>query len=335
MPTRFLGTVAIVSHNSGDCIRACLQALRPFSKWKVVLVDNNSTDDTVTKARAASPGMHTLINSHNAGFAGAVNQAAKVAEGDVLVILNPDIIATAGSLDKLAEALRADSVGAAGGLLLNEDGLPQKGFTIRRFPTLGSVLAEVLLVNRAWPSNPWNVRYRCLDLDYQNAQEVEQPAGACLAVKRRAWDEVSGFDEGFFPVWFEDVDFCRRLRDRGWKIVYCPDAIFSHIGAHSVSRLAFRDRQSYWYKNLVRYFAKHHSRTQLAILRVGITMGLLVRALLSLVGIGPSGTSVPEAVEAYWHTAWHYAVRRADLNSIAARRSCSGVTDASEIERLR
>ena len=335
MPARFLGTVVIVTHNSGGCIRACLQALVPFTQWKVVLVDNNSTDDTVSKARTASPGMHTLINSHNAGFAGAVNQAAKVAEGDVLVILNPDTIATAGSLDKLAEALRADAVGAAGGLLLNEDGLPQKGFTVRRFPTLGSMLAEVLLVNRAWPGNPWNVRYRCLDLDYQDAQEVEQPAGACLAVKRQAWDAVNGFDEGFFPVWFDDVDFCRRLRDREWKIAYCPDAIFSHAGGHSVSSLAFRDRQSYWYKNLVRYFAKHHTRTQLAILRVGITMGLLLRALLSLVGFSPSGTSVPEAVEAYWHAAWRYAVRGTDLKSISARQSCSRVTDASEIERLR
>jgi GT2 family glycosyltransferase len=175
------------------------------------------------------------------------------------------------------------------------------------------MLAEVLLVNRAWPGNPWNVRYRCLDLDYRRAQEVEQPAGACLAVKRQAWDEVNGFDEGFSPVWFEDVDFCRRLRTKGWKIVYCPDAIFSHSGGHSVSRLAFRDRQSYWYKNLVRYFAKHHSRTQLAILRVGVAVGLLLRALLSLVGFRPSGTSISEAVEAYWHAAWPYGARGKDL----------------------
>jgi N-acetylglucosaminyl-diphospho-decaprenol L-rhamnosyltransferase len=313
MPTRFLGTVVVVTYNSGGCIRACLQALVRFTQWKVVLVDNNSTDDTVSEARTAFPGVHTLTNSRNVGFAAAVNQAAKIAEGDFLLILNPDTIATAGSLDKLAEVLRADTVGAAGGLLLSEDGLPQTGFTLRRFPTLGSMLAEVLLVNRAWPRNSWNARYRCLDLNYQNAQEVEQPAGACLAVKRQAWDDVNGFDERFFPIWFEDVDFCRRIRDGGWKIAYCPDAIFSHAGGHSVSGLAFRDRQSYWYENLVRYFAKHHSRTEVAVLRVGITVGLLFRALLSLVGFSPAGTSVPEAVEAYWHTAWHYAVRGKDI----------------------
>lgn len=335
MPSRFLGTIIIVSHNSGSCIAACLQALTSFSQWKIVLVDNNSTDDTVRQAQGVPREIFTLVNSQNAGFAGAVNQAAKVAEGDVFVVLNPDTIARPGSLDRLAEALSADNVGAAGGLLLNDAGLPDKGFTVRRFPTLGSMLAEVLLVNRAWPGNPWNVRYRCLDLNYGNAEEVDQPAGACLAVKRQAWDEVNGFDEEFFPVWFEDVDFCRRLRSTGWKIVYHPDAIFSHAGGHSVSRLTFRDRQSYWYKNLVRYFAKHHSRTQLAILRVGITMGLLLRALLSLVGFGRSGTPVPEAVEAYWHTAWHYVVTGANLKSTTAHGSRSRVTDASEIERLR
>jgi N-acetylglucosaminyl-diphospho-decaprenol L-rhamnosyltransferase len=283
------------------------------SQWKIVVIDNNSTDDTFEEAAASGLEPIRLSNSHNVGFAGAVNQAAKFAEGDVLVLLNPDTIATAGSLDKLADALRVTTAGAAGGLLVGTDGLPQTGFTVRRFPTIGSMLAEVLLLNRAWPSNPWNVRYRCLDLDYQIAQEVEQPAGACLAVKRQAWDEINGFDEGFFPVWFEDVDFCRRLRNKGWTIVYRPDAIFSHSGGHSVGRIAFRDQQAYWYKNLVRYFAKHHGRAQTAILRVGITLGLLLRALLSLVGFGPSGISVVEALEGYGYAAWRCGVKSTDL----------------------
>jgi len=308
-----LGTVVIVTHNSGGCIRACLQALEPFTQWKVVLVDNNSTDDTIQEARKVRLEIRTLINSHNAGFAGAVNQAAKVAEGDFLVILNPDTIPTAGSLDKLAQAFRSDAVGAAGGLLMGKDNLPEKGFTVRRFPSTGSMLAEILLLNRVWPGNPCNVHYRCLDLDYESYQEVDQPAGACLAVKRQAWETVNGFDDSFFPVWFEDVDFCRRLRDREWKIVYCPDAIFLHAGGHSINRLSFRDRQSYWYSNLLRYFRKHHSRSEVAALRLGITIGLLFRALLSSVGLRPSGTSISETVGDYWHVVWHYAVRAEDF----------------------
>ena len=308
-----VGTIVIVTHDSEGCIGPCLQSLVPFRQWKVVLVDNDSKDGTIRQAKAVPLEVYTLINSRNAGFAGAVNQAIKVAEGDFLVILNPDVMATAGSLDKLVQALRTDTVGAAGGLLMGEDDVPQKGFTVRRFPTIGSMLAEVLLLNRIWPGNPCNLRYRCLDLDYQIAHEVDQPAGACLAVKRKAWEAINGFDEGFFPVWFEDVDFCRRLRDREWKIVYCPDAVFLHAGGRSVNQLPFRDQQSYWYRNLLRYFRKHHSNSELAALRVAITVGLLCRALLSLLGLRPAGTSVTEALEAYWHVAWQYAIRRRDV----------------------
>jgi hypothetical protein len=148
-----------------------------------------------------------------------------------------------------------------------------------------------------------------LDLDYQTAQEVDQPAGACLAVKRQAWAEINGFDESFFPVWFEDVDFCRRLRDGGWKIVYCPEASCLHAGGHSVSRVPFRDRQSYWYRNLLRYFVKHHSGSELAVLRVGIAIGVLFRALLSLVRFGPTRTPIIETLKAYWYVVWNYAIR--------------------------
>jgi N-acetylglucosaminyl-diphospho-decaprenol L-rhamnosyltransferase len=310
------GTVVIVTHNSGGCIGACLKALAQSREWKVVVVDNDSKDDTVQKAQAVSHGVHLLINSRNAGFAGAVNQAVKIAEGNYLAILNPDVIPTGGSMDQLARTLESDAVGAAGGVLMGEDGLPQKGFTVRRFPTLGSMLTEVLLLNRIWPRNPWNVAYRCLSMDYQAVQEVDQPAGACLAIKREAWEAVNGFDESFFPVWFEDVDFCRRLRDQGWKILYCPDAIFLHAGGHSVNRLSFRDRQRYWYGNLLRYFVKHHSRTEVGLLRAGILVGTVLRALLSLIGFGHKGMSVAETLRTYWHVGWHYAVRGEYQNAL-------------------
>lgn len=307
------GTVAIVTHNSAEHIARCLRALIPCQAWKVVLVDNNSQDDSVRAARAVLPEAQILVNSHNAGFAAAVNQAMKVAEGEVLVILNPDTIASPGSLDHLVRTLRMDGVGAVGGLLVDEEGRPQKGFTVRRFPTMGNMLAEILLLNRAWPGNRWNVSYRCLDLDYKTLQEVEQPAGACLAVRREVWQAVNGFDESFFPVWFEDVDFCRRLRYGGWKIIYCPDAVFTHVGAHSVGKLPFAGRQAFWYRNLLRFFRKHHKRVEVAVLRAGITAGLLLRAILSLAGFRPANTTVSQCVGAYCQIAWHYGLRGKDV----------------------
>lgn len=302
-----IGSVIVVTHNSGDCIEACLRALVPEKAWKLVLVDNASTDNTVTTARRAAPSASMLLNRENVGFAAAVNQGCNLAEGDIFLLLNPDIIAAPGSLKKLFCAFSQPRTGAVGGLL-TKDGRAQTGFTIRRFPTLSSALAEVVLLNRLWPSNPINRHYRCLDVDHTKPQEVEQPAGACLAISKSAFHELGGFDESFFPVWFEDVDFCRRLRGQGWRISYHPEAVFAHTGGHSVGKLTFCDRQSFWYRNLLRYFAKHHPIWQSAILRLGVVGGLLLRSLLSLVGLSPSGVSSREACSAYARVIWNYAV---------------------------
>ena len=142
------------------------------------------TDDTIQEAGICTLEVLRLSNSQNVGFGSAANQGAKVAEGDVLVLLNPDTIATVGSLDKLADALRADTVGAAGGL-------PQKGLHRSKAHYHRKHARRSLAVLRASPSNPWNVRYRCLNLDYQTAQEIEQPAGACLALKHQSWDAIN------------------------------------------------------------------------------------------------------------------------------------------------
>jgi N-acetylglucosaminyl-diphospho-decaprenol L-rhamnosyltransferase len=308
-----VGSVIIVSYNSESYIEACLLALESVEGWKVILVDNCSTDHTVERAKQVGGKICMLLNPKNLGFAAAVNQGAKVAEGDVFVVLNPDTISSPYSLEKLAQAVTACNVGAAGGLLVPNGAPAESGFTVRRFPTLGSMLVQVLLVNHIWPGNPWNRDYQCLDLNYRLAQEVEQPAGACLAVKRKAWEVVGGFDEDFFPVWFEDVDFCRRLRSKGWKIVYRPDAVFAHAGGHSVNKLRFEEKQVFWYRNLLRYFAKHHSRAELGLLQASIVIGLLFRMLLSLCGLQPAGVSVREAIRAYWHVARRCATRRTNL----------------------
>jgi hypothetical protein len=96
-----------------------------------------------------------------------------------------------------------------------------------------------------------------LALDYSTRLAVEQPAGAFFMVRRAVWRELGGFDEGFFPLWFEDVDFCRRVADRGYNLYYVPEAVAKHKGAHSVRRLPVEMRRVYWYCGLLRYSARH------------------------------------------------------------------------------
>ena len=156
-----------------------------------------------------------------------------------------------------------------------------------------------MLLNQLWPGNPVNRKYRCLDADLAREQFVEQPAGACLAVTRTAWASVGGMDPQFYPVWFEDVDLCARLLRTGGRIAYCPAARFHHSGAHSVGKLSFQDKQTFWYTNMLRYAQKHLSRGKVTALRVGIVAGMALRSLATLLGGKPRGVSVGAAINSY------------------------------------
>jgi len=277
----------IVTHNSGATIRECLEALAG-QECDIIVVDNASSDDTgqrVEEFVAWNPA-RLIANEKNIGFAAAVNQGARQADGDVLLVLNPDAIAQPGAVAALLRCMDATGATAVGGALMEDGGEPARGFAFRRIPTLAPLVCEALLVNQLWPGNPVNRRYRYLDADYSLQQEVEQPAGACLAIARTAWDMVGGFDEQFFPVWFEDVDFCKRLREQGARIFYCPEARFRHMGAHSVGQLSFRDKQVFWYSNMLRYARKHFSAGQVVVLRLAIVAGVTMRSVAALFGVG-------------------------------------------------
>jgi len=292
-----VGSIIVVTFHSAAHIESCLRSLSTPG-WERIVVDNNSGDATVERAQGV-PETLVLANPDNRGFAAAANQGARAARGELLLLLNPDVTAEPGALKALRDAVEPEGVAAAAGRLLSPDGTTQVGFVIRRFPTLGTAVAEVLLINRLFPRNPWNRRYRCLDMDYNRAATVEQPAGACLLVKRSAWEALGGFDEQFFPLWFEDVDFCRRLRARGWTIVFEPRARFGHAGGHSLAALPARQQQLYWYRNLLRYFGKYHSKPAVGVLRASILLGMLLRILAATLGLGPGRGGWRACVSAY------------------------------------
>jgi N-acetylglucosaminyl-diphospho-decaprenol L-rhamnosyltransferase len=294
-----LCSAIVVTYNSAASIGPCLEALTR-EDCEIVVVDNASQDDTVQRVEefAAWHPVRLIANAENRGFGAAVNQGAHEAGGNVLLVLNPDAIAESGAVAAMLHCLETTKSDAIGGALLESDGQPARGFAFRRIATLSPLLCEVLLLNQVWPGNPINRRYRYLDADYSQQQQVEQPAGACLAVTRAAWESISGFDEQFFPVWFEDVDLCRRLLAQGGRIFYCPQARFRHSGAHSVGKLSFRDKQLFWYGNMLRYARKHFPKRQVVILRLAIALGMLLRSTAALFGVRTA--SLGETLSAYW-----------------------------------
>lgn len=266
--------IVVVTHNSEEVIGECLTAATRLEADTVV-VDNASTDRTCDRVRDW-PEVRLLAESRNTGFAAAANRGAGALDTELILLLNPDAVIVT-PLDPLIEAFQAADVGAAGGRLVSPDGVVQLGFQVRRFPTVAALACEALGVNRLWPGNPVNRRYRCLDLNPDREADVEQPAGAFLMVRRARWAELGGMDEGFWPLWFEEVDFLRRLHEQGSRVRYIPAAVAVHRGAHSLRRLRPECRAAYWYASLLRYAAKHFSPRGWRTVCVAVAIGSLLR----------------------------------------------------------
>jgi GT2 family glycosyltransferase len=243
------------------------------------VIDNASEDSTLERLRGF-PDLRVCANQQNRGFAAAVNQGFQCSESDLVLLLNPDVTLLT-AIDGLFEA--SERYGLAAGKLVDQKGLPQRGFTIRRFPTPAAMMFEMLGINRLWPSNPINRYYRYLDRDLEQPGPVEQPAGAFLMVKRDVWQKLGGFDERFYPVWFEDVDFCKRAVRNGYRIEYLPQIQARHEGAHSVGRLKAGCRLVYWCASLLKYAAKYFSRWEYRGIRLTIILGSVPRLGLGMI----------------------------------------------------
>jgi GT2 family glycosyltransferase len=267
--------IIIVTYNSAAEIGACLDAALA-SGAEIVVVDNASQDGTI--AEVARRGVRLIANAENRGFAGAVNQGFGVLSSTYVLLLNPDAVIQT-SLEPMRQACDLRGSAGAGGQLVDPDGKPQVGFMVRGLPTPAVLVLEALVLNRIWPGNPVNRRYRCLDWDCSARSTVEQPAGAFFMVRHAVWQELGGLDERFFPLWFEDVDFCRRIRDRGFSLYYVPLAVAKHTGGHSVSNLPLEMRLIYWYGSLLRYSAKHFRPLPFRAVCLAVVTGSFLRGI--------------------------------------------------------
>lgn len=286
--------IVIVTYFSGVEIGACLDAVLGLGA-DVVVVDNGSADGAV--AEVGRRGVRLIANTTNRGFAAAVNQGINALESAYILLLNPDAVVR-GGLGRLREACDLPGAAGAGGRLVGPDGQMQVGFMARALPTPAALVLESLLLNRLWPRNPVNRRYRGLGLDYSRRLAVEQPAGAFLMIRRAVWRELGGFDEGFRPLWFEDVDFCRRAIDRGYGLYYEPEAVAEHAGGHSISKIAVEMRVVYWYSNLIRYAARHFRPWAVRLVCLAVVAGSCLRGFSE-----PICSRSLKPLAAYWKVA--------------------------------
>ena len=290
--------IVIVTYNSCAEIGVCLDRVSSLEGMEIVVVDNASSD--CTRIEVEQRGIRLIANGTNAGFAGAVNQGVHATRAPLVLLLNPDTHVVRG-IDALANRFADARMGAAGGLLISPDGTPQIGFFARNLPTPAALIFEILGINRVWPRNPVNWHYRCLSLDPMRAQAVEQPAGAFLMFRRDAWAQVGGFDERFWPIWFEDVDFCARLRTGKWSVCYEPNAVAVHRGAHSIRGLPVEKLQRYWYRSLLGYAGKYYNPVVFRFVCLAVAAGAVGRSLLGSRRDGLRNLAIYAGV---WRLAW-------------------------------
>lgn len=308
-------STVIVNWNSGSFLeRSVFSILDHADGCEVIVVDNRSEDASLAFADRLGDRIDTVRNKTNLGFAAANNIGWRRGGGGLVLFLNPDAEALPGSIHALALPLREDpSIWATAGKLISPEGTPQVGFNIRAFPTLGSVFAEAFFLDEILPGNPWTRRYRASDLDYDSSQDVDQPAAACLMVRRSVLERLGGFDESYKPAWFEDVDFCRRLRSAGGRILFVPGAGFIHHGGSSLRRLDRGEFLEYFHMNRVLYFAKHHGKKAAARVRILSVAGLRLRAALSFVYPLVEGSGRIACARIFWCAAQKIAAAREDI----------------------
>jgi GT2 family glycosyltransferase len=267
--------VIIVSYNTRELTLQAVAAARKAAAGldaRVVVADNGS-DGTAQAVRAADPEVTVLVNADNPGYGAAVNRAAAAQRSAYVCAMNADVVLEPACLATLRRFLDANPACAlVGPVLAYPDGTSQA--SAKRFPTLGLALGEVFGVHSVAPRNRWVRRFYYGGRDLARDTVVDTVSGAVMLLRADAFHAVGRFDEGF-RMYFEETDLCRRLRDRGHSVAFCPAAHATH--QHGASTRQTSVRQVEYYLSYVRYFRKHRGRGSAAILRAAVVAAALAR----------------------------------------------------------
>ncbi len=256
-------TIIIVSWNVRDLLRRCLRSIQDSAlatgnlQVEIIVVDNASSDGSPEMVVAEFPDVHLVVNAENRGFTAANNQGLALSRGRFLLLLNPDTEVVGDALSAMVRYMETHpEVGAVGPQLRYPDGSLQS--SRRRFPTFATALVESTVIQEWWTDNRILRRYYMADTSDDAVQPVDWLVGACLMVRREVVEQVGGLDEGFF-MYSEELDWCRRIKNAGWTVVYLPDAVVVHHEGKS-SEQAVAARHIHFHSSKVRYFTKHHGR---------------------------------------------------------------------------
>jgi GT2 family glycosyltransferase len=237
-------SIIIVTYNSVDWIGPCLQALLQQvtqTSYEIIVVDNASQDATIARVRTSYPDVYLLVEPENWGFAGGVNRGIAVARGDRLVLLNPDSVPHPDWLEQITAPLADETIGVVGSKVRGPDG---------RIQSVGTHLhTPVMLTDHQGAEEQDHGQYDALT-------DVQAVHGVAMAFPRHLWEELGGLDKGYYPAYWEEVDFCERTRRAGYRVVVAPRSIVQHGEEASTTGKYSPAFYFYYHRNRLRYATK-------------------------------------------------------------------------------
>jgi GT2 family glycosyltransferase len=266
-------SIVIVNWNTKALLGECLASIAnhpPSGVYEVIVVDNASTDGSAEMVRTSFRDVTLLVNEENAGFAAANNIGIEQSCGDYVLLLNSDTVVRDRALEALLSFMEiTPEAGAAGARLINGDGSLQPSCSA--LPTL--LRESMHLFHLDFRQRRMMQRW-----DVAQARQVEVLLGACMLLRRTALEQIGLMDEGYF-MYSEEVDYCRRLRDAGWKLYWVPQAEVVHFGGQSTRQVA-TEMFLRLYAAKLRYFRKHEGQRAGRMYKLILFAAVLFRLLL-------------------------------------------------------
>ena len=262
--------MVVVSYRSARTLRGCVEPLSAIPGLRVTVVDNASSDDSL-EVIADLP-VDAVRSERNGGFSYGCNLGARRGDAPFILFLNPDARMEAGTLEKLVATLRDDpGAGLVAPRIVDDEG--RLLWSLRSFPRQSSTFGLALFAHRLWPHSRWSDELVRDPDAYRRPGTPEWVSGACMLVRRSVFEELGGFDEGFF-LYCEDTDLCQRIWDAGHTVRFEPAAEILHVEGSSSGA---GETQPILAQSRVRYARKHMSRSGAVAQTAGVVLGELVR----------------------------------------------------------
>jgi N-acetylglucosaminyl-diphospho-decaprenol L-rhamnosyltransferase len=273
--------VVIVSYRSRELLRACLESLRanpPSRPMNLVVVDNDSGDGTAELVAADYPDVDLVASSDNLGFAAATNLGARRGSAPYLLALNPDTAVTSGALDRVIEVLESHpEVAVVGPRLERRDGSLDHAAK-RSFPTPLSALGHFSGMGRRGDATGPLAAYRAPGVE---SGPVDAVNGAFMLIRRSAFEEAGGFDEGYW-MYMEDLDLSYRLAQAGKLSWYEPTALVMHVKGGTVGGPRPTRLNWHFHRGMYRFYRRHYAGQRSPLLNALVYAGIAVKLVVSV-----------------------------------------------------